>query len=246
MRIGCRPFLELYDPSFFLTVSTKSNTVLTYSKIENSLRLYNNDSFDVSPFVDEDRFGNVSIRKSVRLQVKYTSTHDSGLIKGCTEGVAADDNTCIWLNAEPMTWHQAEMKCSQSSPGGHLVAVTNPTIQQVVDAVISNRYLMSTGLRRVSQSLFSTLLLIVVVCSFPSIYESIQQKLFHVVPVDGAVPGCSIHVRPQQIETLPRVHHRALLPFPKKNVSHCHCAFLKFKLTQTEKYPWLQYRPHCQ
>jgi len=165
-------------------------------------------------FVDEDRFSNVSIRKSVRLQVKYTSTHDSGLIKGCTEGVAADDNTCIWLNAEPMTWHQAEMKCSQSSPGGHLVAVTNPTIQQVVDAVISNRYLMSTGLGRVSYGLFSTLLLIVLLCSFPSIYESIQQKLFHVVPVDGAVPGCSIHVRPQQIEILPPVHHRPS-PFSK-------------------------------
>ena len=37
------------------------------------------------------------------------------------------------------TWYEAEAKCSQMAPNGHLVAITNSEIQQVVDAVITNR-----------------------------------------------------------------------------------------------------------
>lgn len=82
---------------------------------------------------------NVSSAERIKLQVQYTSVADENLVKGCHEGVAADEHTCIWLNPEPMTWEEAEISCGQVAPGGHLVAVTHPVIQQVVEAVITNR-----------------------------------------------------------------------------------------------------------
>ena len=75
----------------------------------------------------------------IRLQVGYTAIEDLSLTNGCNEGVAADEASCIWLNPEHLTWQEAEMRCRQAAPGGHLVAVTDASIQQVVDAVISNR-----------------------------------------------------------------------------------------------------------
>jgi hypothetical protein len=76
---------------------------------------------------------------SVRLSVRYFSEADPRLTNGCGEGVLADETTCIWLHPEPLTWHEAEAKCSQMAPNGHLVAITSPEIQKVVDAVITKR-----------------------------------------------------------------------------------------------------------
>lgn len=74
-----------------------------------------------------------------RLRVLYTSEADPRLTKGCGEGVLADDTTCVWLHSEPLPWQEAEAKCNRLAPNGHLVAITNYGIQQVVDAVIANR-----------------------------------------------------------------------------------------------------------
>ena len=51
----------------------------------------------------------------------------------------ADETACVWLHHEPLSWHEAEAKCSQLAFNGHLVAITNVAIQQVVDTLITNR-----------------------------------------------------------------------------------------------------------
>ena len=75
----------------------------------------------------------------MRLRIRYTSEADPRLTNGCGEGVLVDESTCIWFHPEPLTWHEAEAKCNQLAPNGHLVAITNSEIQQVVDALITNR-----------------------------------------------------------------------------------------------------------
>lgn len=71
--------------------------------------------------------------------MSYFSEADQRLTSGCGEGLLADEVTCIWLNHEPLSWHEAEAKCNQLATNGHLVAITNAGIQQAVDAIIVNR-----------------------------------------------------------------------------------------------------------
>ncbi|XP_059350348.1 uncharacterized protein LOC130692880 isoform X2 [Daphnia carinata] len=78
-----------------------------------------------------------STHSALRLRVHYTTEADPRLTDGCGEGVLVDEQTCVWLHSEPLTWHEAEEKCSQLAPNGHLVAITNSEIEQVVDTLIT-------------------------------------------------------------------------------------------------------------
>ena len=75
----------------------------------------------------------------MKLRVEYTSlATDSSLTEGCQPNwIASDAVTCISQHNEPLSWHQAENYCNQY--GGHLISVTNAAVQQVVDALITNR-----------------------------------------------------------------------------------------------------------
>ena len=80
-----------------------------------------------------------SSKKSMKLRMEYTSVAvDTGLTEGCqTDWVVSDAATCILLHNEPLSWRQAENQCNQY--GGHLISVSDAAIQQVVDAVVTNR-----------------------------------------------------------------------------------------------------------
>ena len=77
---------------------------------------------------------------SFRLEVSYKAIPDVSLSQGCVEGIAIDDQTCIFLVNEPLPWQEAEARCRLITPGGHLVAITHPSMQEAVDALIINRY----------------------------------------------------------------------------------------------------------
>lgn len=77
---------------------------------------------------------------SFRLEVSYKAIPDVSLSLGCTEGISLDGHTCIFLVNEPLSWQEAEARCRLTTPGGHLVAITHPSMQEAVDALIINRY----------------------------------------------------------------------------------------------------------
>lgn len=75
----------------------------------------------------------------IHLRVQYSSVADLSLTRGCTIGVSAGENTCIWYRSETLPWQEAELKCNQLAKDGHLVSITDSSIQKVVDAVVTNR-----------------------------------------------------------------------------------------------------------
>jgi hypothetical protein len=127
--------------------SVKNFRCMLKDKLRGIFRIFISGMLEIKTGEEElKQFSNNSYGKaavipgsSVRLSVRYFSEADPRLTNGCGEGVLADETTCIWLHPEPLTWHEAEAKCSQMAPNGHLVAITSPEIQKVVDAVITKR-----------------------------------------------------------------------------------------------------------
>ncbi len=82
---------------------------------------------------------NVVDEHEIHLRVQYSSVADLSLTRGCSNGVSAGENTCIWFHCETLPWQEAEMKCNQLARDGHLVSITDSSIQKAVDAVVTFR-----------------------------------------------------------------------------------------------------------
>ncbi len=74
------------------------------------------------------------------LKVYYTAVQVPNLTDGCdTDWVAADDASCISIHDDILLgWHEAESQCGRF--GGNLAYVTSASIQEAIDAAITNRY----------------------------------------------------------------------------------------------------------
>lgn len=75
----------------------------------------------------------------IYIRLQYSSVADVSLTRGCSHGVSAGENRCVWFQPESLSWHEAELKCNQLATNGHLVSISDDSIQQVVDAVVTNR-----------------------------------------------------------------------------------------------------------
>lgn len=83
--------------------------------------------------------GTAGSQSSNHLEVSYKAIPDDTLSHGCDAGIAVNENACIFLVDEALSWHEAEAKCNLIAPGGHLAAITHSSIQDAVDALIINR-----------------------------------------------------------------------------------------------------------
>jgi hypothetical protein len=109
---------------YFSVIVQPHSTVQSASDIENDLH-------ELNLSLDNEH--------EIHLRVQYSSVADLSLTRGCSNGVSAGENTCIWFDSETLPWQEAEMKCNQLAKDGHLVSITDSSIQKVVDAVVTSR-----------------------------------------------------------------------------------------------------------